>query len=50
MTAMTTQIIRDLIAQALYSTSRFDLAARCEHYGLEPGKETEAVATKKQYA
>ena len=49
MTAMTTQIIRDLIAQALYSTSRLDLAARCEHYGLEPRKETEAVATKKQY-
>jgi hypothetical protein len=52
MTAMTTQI-RDLIAQALYSTlrfdPRFDLAARCEHYGLEPGKETEAVASKKQY-
>jgi hypothetical protein len=45
---MKTQI-RDLIAQALHSTSLFDLAARCEHYGLEPGKETEAVASKKQY-
>ena len=45
---MKTQI-RDLIAQALNSTSLFDLAARCEHYGLGPGKETEAVASKKQY-
>ena len=45
---MKTQI-RDLIAQALHSTSLFDLAARCEHYGLEPGKETEAAAGKKQY-
>jgi hypothetical protein len=45
---MKTQI-RDLIAQALHSTSLFDLAARCEHYGLEPGKETEAVASKEQY-
>jgi hypothetical protein len=45
---MKTQI-RDLIAQALDSTSLFDLAARCEHYGLEPGKATEAVASKKQY-
>jgi hypothetical protein len=45
---MKTQI-RDLIAQALHSTSLFDLAARCEHYELEPGKETEAVASKKQY-
>jgi hypothetical protein len=45
---MKTQI-RGLIAEALHSTSLFDLAARCEHYGLEPGKETEAVASKKQY-
>ena len=45
---MKTQI-RGLIAEALHSTSLFDLAARCKHYGLEPGKETEAVASKKQY-
>jgi hypothetical protein len=45
---MKTQI-RDLIAQALDSTSLFDFAARCEHYGLEPRKETEAVDSKKQY-
>jgi hypothetical protein len=42
---MTTQI-RDLIAQPLLSTSQFDLPARCEHYGFEPGKETEAAASK----
>jgi hypothetical protein len=41
--------IRELIAQTLLSTSLFDLAARCEHYGLGPGKETEAVANKKWY-
>jgi Abortive infection C-terminus/AbiJ N-terminal domain 3 len=33
----------------LHSTSLFDLVARCEHYGLESGTKTEAVASKQQY-
>jgi AbiJ N-terminal domain 3 len=46
---MTTQI-RHRIAQVLDSTTlAFDLPARCEHYGLEPRKETEAFADKMQY-
>jgi hypothetical protein len=41
--------IRHLIAQALYPTKAYSLPAVCERYGLEPGDEEEAFASKRQY-
>ncbi len=45
---MKTQL-RNLVAGALYPTKAYDLPALCESYGLEPGEESEAFASKKQY-
>ncbi|MBN9529894.1 MAG: abortive infection family protein [Alphaproteobacteria bacterium] len=41
--------IRHLVAEALYPTKSYELPAACERYGLAPGNDQEAFASKKTY-
>ena len=45
---MRTQI-RDLVADALYQTSAYQLPSVCERFGLEPGESSEAFSGKIRY-